>query len=190
MYLIRDEDETVQTDVTVLSTAKLKNHLVVEHSEDDTLIESYRSVAVSYIERITGHMVSQRTRVVEWDDFARHLSLPILPVQSLDTVETDDEGATTSHDVDDYYLHGANPVEVRAKRGTSGPAHPFQLFRVKVTAGYSDASDVPSELKQAVRQMVTDAYEMRADVVDESSLSEVPETWEDYVRPLRVIRSP
>ena len=97
------------------------------------------------------------------------LQLPRYPLQTVDTVNTYNEGGTptavtvaTTFDVDTQSLKGRMTLQRGATWPTALRAN--NAIEIGYTAGYGNvATDVPAPIKRALRQWAAYAYEHRGD---------------------------
>jgi uncharacterized phiE125 gp8 family phage protein len=167
---------TVAPAADPLSLEEAKAQARVDFGDDDALILAFISAARSHIEDVTGcRMITQTVvaRASEWSDLA---SLPVAPVQSITSVvytDTDGTTQTLSTDVYEARLHGLEP-SIALKFGQVWPVI-RQGSQIVVTAvvGYGEASAVPAAVKQAMRMLVTDMYDVRASAQDKAVQADV-----------------
>jgi len=149
---------------------KLKDHLRVDVSDDDTMIRGYLATVRRHIE----YEILQRALITQtWDLYLDsfpgldELNLPRPPLQSVTHIkyyDADDSESTVSSDdyVVDIY---STPSRVKLKSGSSWPGDTLRVVNgvvVRYVAGYGDnPADVPEEIRQAIMLLVGDMYENR-----------------------------
>lgn len=130
----------------------------------DTRLTNLIARSVASIERHTGAMLWQRTVRLDLAGFPDgDIDLMVYPVNSIDSVAYDDaDGNTQTLTVtDDYFvqLGGMYPtlkaVSVWPVTQTNNPTS----VRITMQAGYSAASLVPADLKQAVLMRVKEFFD-------------------------------
>lgn len=163
-----------------ITLAEAKAHLRVDASDEDTLISSLISAAVSHLDA-TGSlgraMITQTW--AEWVSASPgYVRLPIGPFQSLTSVEYyDSDNAIQTATLSDFetWLDG-DFVRVKPKEGSLWPTAFSRPDAIKITyvAGFGDdATDVPQGIRQAILLLVGHWYENRM-AVSEARLTEVP----------------
>lgn len=159
--------QTVAPTEEPVTLAEAKQHLRVEHTEDDDLIGIYISAAVAKLDGQTGIlgrcMVTQTWRS-DFTDFPTGylLRLPFPDLQSATVAYEDTNGDTqafTAFQTIEDELGGA----LYLNDGAVWPAVDDVRAAVSVTAvyGYGAASAVPAALKSAVLLHVGTMYEHR-----------------------------
>jgi len=174
-----------------VTVAEVKAALVIPGTADDSLIGDLITEAREEIENLLGlAMISQSWRLSldswprkgePWWDGVREgaiselqgafsdVRLPVYPLQSITTVKTyDDADNETSVTVADVFHVDTyqRPGRLTLKSGSAWPAalRSQNAIQVVYVAGYGDdATDVPSPLRRAVRQMAAYMYEHRGD---------------------------
>ncbi len=166
-----------------VSTAEAKTHFRVDHSSEDTLIESLVKAARSLVEKRTGRSLITQTHRWELDGFPcrGYLLLPRAPVQSVTEIryfgEDDDTG--TVIDADDYIVDtGPEPARIVLKRNVLWPTATLEAargIRIPFVSGYGAAgASVPEGLKIAIKMMAATWYEHREELTRED-LERVPD---------------
>jgi len=157
-------EETQQVNpANLITTAVLKQHLRVEHDEDDALIDTLRGAAFSYLESYTGARFGSRTANV-WLDHWRSIEIPARPVTAISAVKYyDANGDLQTLDGSKYFT---DTVGHSARvRFVDVPAlEPNGLNRVKIetTLGYATT---PDPILAAVKLLVGHLYEQRANEI-------------------------
>ena len=177
-----------QAQVTIAGSpftlAQMKEHLRVDHSDEDTLIQSYYAAATQRIQNWTRRSIGQEQWQMILDGFPaddERVFLPRGKVQSVGSVVYADSatttatlsGATASPAGTDYQESLGSDVApyLLPAYGTSWPST-FDVIEpvvITFTAGYADldasplnVSAVPEELLEAVRVQAADFYERRS----------------------------
>lgn len=152
-----------------VSVLEAKKHLRVEHTNDDTYIETLIKAAREYGESYQNRSWITRTYVLHlnaWPDKA--LRLPYGPVQSIISITyTIDGGEIYSVDPGIYKLSADWYLDLR--NGETWPAVPSYAdleVAIEYVAGYGDAAaDIPARFRQAVLLLVGHWYENREEVL-------------------------
>ena len=167
--------------VEPVTVAEAKAHLRLEHSADDTLIGSLITAARLFIESVTSRAFMTQTLMMTLQCFPAcgRIDLVRSPVQTVSHIKyLDSAGALQTLDSANYALSaGREPAQIwKASNGT----YPLVLtdnpnaVQVTYVAGYgNNASDVPENVKQAIKFLVSHWYENR-ETVTSSNFSEMP----------------
>lgn len=193
MWTIR---QTTEPDYEPVTLERARQHLYLTASgspathPDDDLVESYIAAARVTAEKFTDRIFPQRTFELRARSFAKSMTLPIAPVQSIDSIEyTDTDGNSqtfTDYTVDLY----ADPATIEI--GELPSIEEGSRIVVTVTAGYPsgnsppDADEIPQPVKHAILMLVGHFYENRASVVVDGTASSVPMAFHDLLWPYRM----
>jgi uncharacterized phiE125 gp8 family phage protein len=157
---IKQTSGPVLTDI--LSTADLKAHCRVDHSSEDALLGTLRSVAFRHIEAITGVLMGDRTAEAYMDTFRNGARFPIHPINSITSVEyLATDGTLTVLDPSFYYSDlVSNPSRIYFHDVPE--LQDFQVNRVKISMDVGHPEDeCPEDLVHAVKLLVGHLYENR-----------------------------
>ena len=157
----------------VLSMDEAKLHLRVDISDDDTLIQALVSAATAWAEEFMRVALITRTYDYWLDSWpsGREIELPMPPLQSVAGVYYYDENDTEYTLATSDYMVDANrrPGRVVLRNDASWPSVTLRAangVRVRFTAGYGNsASDVPENIRHAIRLLLGHFYENRELVV-------------------------
>ena len=157
-----------------LTVAEAKQHLRVEHSDDDSIIENIIVTAREYVETYLDCTLMLTQYKMTLDMFPLHIYLPKSPLSTVsgyDAVSltyTTDTEATVTLPTSDYRVDShAVPAVLRTHYGDSWPAHLADFNSIEVTfwAGYgSTSSAVPQRIRNAMLMLITHLYENRSSV--------------------------
>lgn len=189
--------------VEPVSLDEAKDHLRVDHSEEDSLISSLITAARKNAEVYMQRALITQEMTLTMDQFPEgHVLLPELfvytymssviylprsPVQSVDElryIDTEGNEQTEQFRADTV----TEPARVTAEYGEIWPpTRPItNAVEVDFTAGYGDAAeDVPEGIKAAIKLMVSNYYEHRTPVVIGSAQT-MPMSVEALLGPYRV----
>jgi len=176
-----------------VTLAELKTHLRITGTDEDTFLTQAIEDARQEVEDATGlALLTQTWRLtldrwppgeeVWWDgmreghidviyanDKRGHVILPRYPLQSITSVTVyDDNGdstvvtVATTFDIDTQHLRGRMALQ----RGATWPiaTQTINAIEIVYVAGYgANATDVPSPIRRAIRQMAAHLYEHRGD---------------------------
>lgn len=162
------------------TTATVKEWLKVDYTDDDTLIGSLITAARQYVENYTGLKLFTQTVQEVWDELPltdenyNHFggfSLSWWPVQSITTFayvdESGDPQTITSANYDADLV--SRPARMSSTYGVAWPVTRDEMKAVTVTyvAGYAATTDIPDDIKVAMRLIIADWYDNRGDNVRE-----------------------
>lgn len=149
-----------------------KQHLRVDHDDEDELIAELIVAARMHVENVTWRALVTQTWECAFPAWPRpegsrgRLELPYAPLQSVTSVKyTDSDAVTTTvastvYEVDTY----ATPGVVVPKAGQSWPSFTpsaINAVTVRYVCGYGTAAAVPGLLKAAIKLLVGHWYENR-----------------------------
>jgi uncharacterized phiE125 gp8 family phage protein len=174
-----------------LTLDEAKSHLHVDHTTDDALIQIYLAAARDDCERWTGRAFMPQTWELTLDQFPTgEVLIPKPPLQSVSSIKYDDASgteqtlATSQYTVDSVSQPGwVVPVPA------GWPTTTFEgvnSVRIRYSAGYASAADVPGAIKAAILLMLGTLYDNREDVVVGTSALPLPLSAQYLLRPLRV----
>ena len=175
-----------------VSTSEAKAHLRVDTTDEDTLIASYVSAAVKYIETQTGPLITQTWDYKvnrEWPLVDNYYSiyLPFSPVQSVTSVsyvDIDGNTQTLSAGLYQTVLSAPNPYLTKAYNQDWPQIRDIpDAITVRFVAGYTNAASVPAPIKSAFLLMVGRLYEHREEVIAGVSAGIVPAGIEMLISP-------
>ena len=175
---------------TPISLTEVKQHLRVEHNDDNSLLEALIAVATTHFDGwdgILSRALVTQTWQVAWSRFMPdgRFWLPLQPVQEIKAISYwDIAGAEQAVTPADYSLQtSVRGTEIVRRAGFAWPAvsRRVDAVRVSFVAGYGAAKDVPAAIKQAMKLHVQANY----DDVDQDQFRQ---RIEDLVRPYRPVR--
>jgi uncharacterized phiE125 gp8 family phage protein len=178
--------------VEPLTLTEAKEHLRVDHIDDDTLIESLIKAARRSAEVFQGRSYLSQTWKLYLDTFPceRYIYLPFPPLQSVSSVTyIDGNGdvqtlATSRYQVDAK----SQPGRIVLAPGYSWPATESDRVNAVIitfVAGYGATSaSVPENIRHAVRLILGDMYTQRENTIVGSSVNQIPQSakillWQD-----------
>ena len=158
---------------------------------DDECIEALIAAATASAEDYTQRAFTQRTVTLKRANLSTRLYLPVVPVQSVDSITYIDQ-AGDEQTLTDFRFVDAEPawIEIDSPPAVSDKGRPVTIT---VTAGYPSetsppsADGVPASVKHAVKLTVGHFYENRESVVVANIVHRVPQTVEHLLHPLRVL---
>ncbi|MDA0780672.1 MAG: head-tail connector protein [Rickettsiales bacterium] len=176
-----------------ISISKAKDHLRVDHSDEDDYILSLIGSAREFAERFTRRALMTKTVDFKIDEFpidVIEVSMP--PLQSVSSITyIDPNGELQTWGSSNYIVDTiSQPARIAPAYGKVFPSTRCQMNAVTIRAiiGYGGSSDIPKEIIQAMLQMIGHLYEHRESVDIGRPLNEVPMTTKYLLEPYRDLR--
>lgn len=191
-----------------ITTSEAKNHLRVDTSDDDTLIDSLVTAAREHVEMTIGRSLITQTLKFYLDAFplselidhqwyaylgirANQIILPRPPVQSVDSIEyVDTDGSTQTLSSSKYRVDKVSePPRITEADNETWPFtdNVTNSVIITYTAGYGGSgSDVPQAIRQAMLLLIGNWYENREQVLVGSSPSQLPMAAQALLSPYQV----
>ena len=172
--------------VDLVSLAKMKEFLRVDHSDEDTTITALLDTAVAWAEDYTNRLLHPNGDATFYLSRWRPASLAFGPVTAIDYVKYDDtSGTEQTLDSSKYYTETAHDGSIMiyfhdVPDLEEYNAHPV---RIECTVGLAAKENV----KHAVRMLVAHWYENRRAVVMGTNPVEVPIAVEALLNSERII---
>lgn len=191
---------TIITPATLkaLTVQEVKDYLRVDSDAEDTLLgvlidaatqmaESYlgRFLLTTVIEEFYDFFPVYKTGVDPFRGDRNIIYLSRGPVQSLASVKyIDGNGDEITVNASDYRTDlVSEPSRIFPDHGWYGTKDTVNAVIVRYTCGYTQASDVPANIKMAMLLMIGEMYEKRVD-----SVHRLPTASEYLLNPYRVFR--
>lgn len=169
----------------IISVANLKNHLRVDVSDDDTLIEAFRDASISWVQQITGRVLGDVDAVVYIDSFVP-CTLDIGPVNSISSIQYIDAfNSVQTLSTAKYFVDIAGP-HARIRFHDVPDLYDYALNRVIINCNVGHAeADIPTPMVHAVRLLVGHMYENRT-AAEIRSVNEIPFGIHSLLSPFRI----
>jgi uncharacterized phiE125 gp8 family phage protein len=147
----------------LISLPQIKTHLKIEHSEEDELLQSLITAAVTHTERTRGLALLEQTWELALNWFpCGAIELPLLPALSITEIKYKDaNGNEQTIATSDYRLLRDFVGIVKPAYGKSWPAARTddESIKVKFKAGFgATAEAVPDNVKHAIKLLVGHWY--------------------------------
>lgn len=153
---------------SLLSFSESKNHLKVDHTEDDALISSLMVAATAQVENITNRRLITQTWKAYADSWPTlFFTLPFGELQSVTAIKyTDEDNDQTTWAATEYIVDTtSDPGRVILGVNKAWPnvtLYPSNPIEIEFICGYGvDHGDMPDVLKAAALVMVGDMYANR-----------------------------
>lgn len=180
-----------------ITLEEAKTHLRVDFSDDD----AYISALIIAARMITEEQTCRALVTQKWDmvldcfPWSNTITLRKPKLQSVESIKYKDcDGIEHIFDTSDYIVD-ASSVPGRIVLGYSKiwpsvPLQPASAVTIRFTAGYVDASAVPTPLKQAMFLLISQWYENREPVMTTTRLQfvPIPMTFNFLIGPYKVWR--
>lgn len=181
----------------VLSYSDIQNHLKLDGSADQTLVESLITVATKRVEQFIGRKLTSQEWSIYFDEFPSakndiwfdgmrdgHISqlstynvpleVPFGPCSSIAFVRGyDSTDGTIAVDASNYQVDTFGPLtKIALRLGGQWPSatlRPLNGVHVKGTFGLGGTASVPLDIKHAIKIVVANLYENRGDNQSKSS---------------------
>ncbi len=174
-----------------VSVIEMKEHLRVDTTADDFLIESYITAARIMAENITGRALMPQTRQLMLDDFDS--TLIALPYPPLSTSTSDiaitylnTTGGSTTLSSTVYAIdYKSEPGYISLAYGQDWPDvySQRQSVTIQYKCGYplstNSSATTPEAIKQWIRVRVAQMYEYREPLITNPNLNELPRSFID-----------
>ena len=178
-----------------ISIAEAKDHLRVDHTDEDTLIASLILTSRLHIE--AGLSIALITQSWTWTFDAwptrnSNVTLPLRPVSSISAINVlDGSGTPLPVPATDYVLDGDHvPPRLSNTKGTwPKPGKAQAGIEISFVAGFgAAASDVPQPVRHALMLLVAHWYEHRDPIEIGSAQTAVPDAVSVLLKPYRAPR--
>ena len=174
---------------TLVSLSEAKEHLRVDHSNDDTYITTLINVATDVVEEFTRRKLATQTWNIYFDEFPPYIDLQLGIVRQIVEVKYYDQSnvlqtlPTSDYDIDLI----AKPGRIYEATGKSFPQTYERANAVKVTFEVGNSAEVPSAFKAAILIIIGRYYENRQDVFVGTQVNELPSLVEHLLTPYRLL---
>ena len=174
---------------TLVSLSEAKEHLRVDHSNDDTYITTLINVATDVVEEFTRRKLATQTWNIYFDEFPPYIDLQLGIVRQIVEVKYYDQSnvlqtlPTSDYDIDLI----AKPGRIYEATGKSFPQTYERANAVKVTFEVGNSAEVPSAFKAAILIIIGRYYENRQDVFVGTQVNELPSLVENLLTPYRLL---
>jgi len=181
-----------------VSLSEIKDHLRIEHSDHDTMLEGLIRASREYVEQVTARAIIEQTRVAYFKDWpAVIFELPGSPLQSVTEVRyTNTDGTTNTFSSDNYAVVTATePGRIVLGYSQTWPSdvlnHASYPVEVEFVAGYkADETQSPTDYRANVPEAIQNAIcldvELRYDRPPESYQERIKSVIESLLAPYRV----
>ena len=165
----------------IITTAEAKQHLKVDTSADDTLIDDLVQAATESAQIFTNRYFTNTTLNQfgdNWCDLSTLFKSPVSSVVHIKYYDSDNTQQTLATSVYQKDLeHQPSRIGLKPNQSFPSLAGRINAVECQYVVGYgSAASDVPTAIKQAVLLTVGNWYENRQEVVVGRTATELPKS--------------
>jgi uncharacterized phiE125 gp8 family phage protein len=172
--LVQSVDVSYDNDDDTAVSAREAENWLRTSSEEETVVSLLRGVQ-SRVEQEFGLALVPQTVTAVLAGPSREAELPRTPFKSLTSVKEIAEGSRQGDVSDEYYvLSGV----LNRQTGAAISGRPIEVV---YNAGYTD---VPEDLKTAIKRIVTDHFDHRGDL-PEGTVNEIPRNARSILRKYR-----
>jgi uncharacterized phiE125 gp8 family phage protein len=179
----------------LLDLQEVKDHLRVDHAEDDALIQGMIDAVHRHYEGPGGTLgrtfltQTWTGRLDVWPCYGKAIEIPLPPLVTIDEVRyVDPDGATQVLGSSNYQVQrvGDQPARLWPAFGVSWPSIRCQPDAIDIdfTAGYGGPEKLPENARAAFLMMIADLYDNRGKVADRAFFKNP--TYEEMMAPLKV----
>lgn len=160
----------------VLTVDKVREHLRIDHDEEDGYLESLIVSATDEIDGKNGWLgralITQKW-CLNLPSFPREVNLPLAPLQQVDSVQyLAPDGNLKTLDANFYYAVSSEPAELVFLRTPTDVVSRKDAVRITYTCGYGNRSKlVPEKIKQYLLIQIGDLYNNRETVTDQPHIA-------------------
>lgn len=150
-----------------LMLQEVKDHLRIDSTDEDALLDALIQSARGYLEGLLGRVIPEQSVTAYYSTFCDELILPrAAPLQSVTSVKyLDTDGALQTLGTSYYDVYTwRTPGEVRLADGYSWPSTQTGVtdtVRIEYVAGWGSPQLVPSAIRQALLLLIAHWYENR-----------------------------
>jgi len=148
----------------MLTTAQVKEHLRIEHDDEDALIDNITLAAYQFAETYTSISILDIEQVDKLDDFQSEITLNHPNTQSITSItysDTDDAQQTQT----DYYLDTREYNDTLTPLNNESWPDTNQAYENVVITYQTGFATIPEQINQAVLLIITDLYENRGGII-------------------------
>lgn len=174
-----------------ITLLEAKEHLRVDHSAEDLLIEQLIKAAADYVggrNGYTGRALNTQTWDVYFDEFTEIMQLPLPPLQSVTSIQyRDTDGNYQTLSTSLYSVRTATePAAILVKDGEQYPDTQvaWDAVKIRCVLGYTST---PDAVKAAIKLVIGDLYQNReAQTLVNGAQYEINNTVKALLYPYRV----
>jgi uncharacterized phiE125 gp8 family phage protein len=187
---------TVQPQTEPITRDEAKTHLRVDFSDDDTYIDTLITSARKYCEQYTNRVFITQTWRQNEDNWSNPIKLKVNPIVSLtslkyyDTNETQQTLTDLPANFQKDFLSDCGKIYEGLTNAFPSLGCTINPIEIITVCGYGAASDVPEDIKHAIKIMVSYLYENRemvnVPIASMGTSTPLPETVKHLLNPYRI----
>ncbi len=175
-----------------LTLTKIKQHLRLDHNEDDQYLVELLDAATAHIEAVTGQFLITRTvrQYIDAVPASRSICLEAWPVNMIEAVRGfDDDGSPNIFFAANYRLDKhINPPALILNTNIN-----YQAFsngiEVDMIVGYGETGiEVPSNITRAILVLIAHWYEFRGTLPAGDETGMIPDGLDALLAPVKRVR--
>ncbi len=198
--LHRQVTQTVDPADEPVGLSEMREHLRVDHTDEDLLILAVTQAAREVVEKKLARNLVQRTLRADIDSWAEQIHLPLPPVASISSVkyyDTESPSVLQTLAAAEYEFSGSAGRIYRAYGTTWPDIYPrHDAIQITYLSGHASTSspvdygeNVPQPLRSAIKLIAADLYENReGNVVGQGFVAVPNRTLEFLIEPYRSIK--
>jgi len=145
-----------------ISLAEAKAQCVLEHNDDDALLEALIKSAQDYAEQYIGFAITAQTHIYASDCFPVALAIQSPNITSVVITYDDKDNVAQILDPSQYWLDDiVYPASITARDTWPETYDKPNAVRVDVTSGEANPANVPAAIKQAMLLLIAHGYANR-----------------------------
>lgn len=151
-----------------VTLSEIKDHLRIDHSDHDTMLENLIQASREWVEQITGRAIVEQTRAVLYQYWPAEgvFQLPYPPIQSVDSLKyTDTDGTENTFSSDNYsVVTGREPGQLVLGYNKTWPTaiihHDEYPIEIQYVCGYAATTDSPPDYQANVPESIKNAIKL------------------------------
>lgn len=145
-----------------ITLAEAKAQCIVEHSDDDALLEGLIKSAQDYAEQYLGFAITEQTHTYSFDNFPVALSIKCPNITSVVITYDDEDNVEQTLNSNKYWIDDiVHPASITARETWPETYDKPNAVRVDITSGESNLDYVPAAIKQAILLLIAHGYANR-----------------------------
>ncbi|GCD83673.1 hypothetical protein PTHTG4_27370 [Parageobacillus thermoglucosidasius] len=166
-----------------VSLQEVKNYLRIDHTEEDTFVQSLIVASRQYIEQLTRRSIAVQTWELTLDSFPNdEILIPLPPLKTINSITYMKNGmqqTLTTYEMDNV----SEPA--RLKGDWPDTDNVMNAVKIEFIAGYDTC---PEPLRQAMLLLISHWYENREIVSFNGALNNIPFTVDALVSQYKIWR--
>ena len=155
--------------VNLITLADAKKQLRIEHDHEDTEIQGFIDAAIAEAESYLGTVILKRNIIFGLETWPDRFDFPLGPIDQIVNLKylkaSETNYITATSDLYNLYNFGSTRSQIvilESLRTQNLKANTLDAIKIEAHVGY-DLADVPNNIIQAIKLILTDFYEFRGD---------------------------